>query len=1016
MKHLFSWVLRYNRIAIVFYVLFLCVGLESFRSVGRQEYPPFTIRNAVILTYYPGRSALDVESQITDPLEETLQNIPEITEVKSNSKEGVSIITIELKETLFDLQPIWQDVRNKVAEVSLPQGASQPFVNDSFGDIYPYIYCLSAEGFSLKEINDTADIIRDQILRVDGVAKVEFHGQQRECIYVDFSESKLIANGLTPSQIGQSIRQHNAVSNSGTIKVGSHRLTLFTKGQYDSLKELGQTRITDQGLTLADIATIYRGSEIPIPTLAHLNGKRVLSIAISMKEGQNVSVVGEHIRKAVHSIQSHLPLGMAMEESFFQPKYVNESVRNFLINLGQSFSFVAVIMLFFAGWRIALIVAILVPSAILYSFSLMPALHIQLEMMSIAALIISLGLLVDNAVVVSEQILVRLSEGLSRKDACIKTVRNLLFPLLVASATTVAAFSPIAIAPGAVSEFTYSLFAIVTATLLSSWVLSITIIPLFCYYFLKPLKRETLIGRMLQKIYTPYEKLLRLAIAGKGWSVALIFAAIIPALWAMQKVPNIFFPPNERAQCLVEMSLPLGSDITTMEERVSRFETWLREHKKEDVVSVSSWIGEGGPRWYLSLAIEFSNPNYAQLTILTKKGDPAFMRQFLKELHDYAAKAFPDVRFASQTLEAGPPVGYPIQIALHGEDIDTLYLLRNKIVKSIEDFKFLYALHDDWDAWDKQLVIDENLAQVQRLGLTPYGIASDIQTRYQGVNVSEFRETQRSLPIIVRSGKAQNAHAEDLAQTPIYGGHGGWVPLGQLAHVGLEFMPGSIRRENSKRVMTIKARVDSSLYASQALAQIQKRINQLLDAQDWPHGYTVSYEGETKESAEAQGRIGGAMPYSLGILSVILMLQFNSFRRFFIIILTIPPMMIGIAIGLLSTGSSFGFMTLLGIIALMGIIVNNAILLIDETDTKLKEGLSVKEGVVAAAKSRLRPILITTLTTIIGLLPLGLAGGGMWSSMAYAMMFGLGFATVLTLVLCPVLYTLFFRKNPFKPS
>ena len=427
------------------------------------------------------------------------------------------------------------------------------------------------------------------------------------------------------------------------------------------------------------------------------------------------------------------------------------------------------------------------------------------------------------------------------------------------------------------------------------------------------------------------------------------------------------------------------------------------------VESVSAWIGDGGPRWYLSLSPEPPNPNYSFLSVLTKVDDPVAVSAMVDLVHEHAVEHFPDARITAKVLENGPPVGDPIQIRLYGKDMATLYGLRDQIVDAIDDVDGLFDLRDNWGAWIKQLSVEPDSVRSTRLGLRTSSISSALNLQFSGLEVTQFRDGEKSIPVLLRSQKDFREHPERLDDLPVFSAFGA-IPLSQVADLSVKFLPGSILREDTLRVMTIKGRVNGR-FSSEALAEIQPLIADLVASEEWPEGYRIEYGGEQEESAKAQGGIASAMPISLSILMLILIAQFNSVRRLGIILMTIPPMLIGVVPGLIVTGSSFGFMTLLGLIALLGIIVNNAILLIDETDSQINGGESLTEGIVKAAKSRLRPIVMTTITTIIGLLPLALGGGGMWSSMAYAMMFGLGFATLLTLVLCPVLYSLFFREG-----
>ena len=1005
--------LKNTRTALVLYGALLLLGLNTFLTIGRLEYPEFTIRNAQVITSYPGRSSLQVEQQVSEPLEQAVRQMVEVKSVKSTSKNGVSIISIELHDNYFDLSPVWQRLRNKVNQVRLPDGTQSPiFFDDEYADIFPYIYAIKGDGFPERELLEYAEDLRDQILKLDGIARVEFHGEREERVYIEFSSNQLAAFGFTPEGITQQLKNQNAVTSSGNVRVGIDRINVATLGEFESLEELASLRFSTPDSTgsvmLKDFATVRRDYDEPPSELAHLNGERVITVAVSMMKGGVVTEIGDKIDQRVNEFQQTLPIGLQIERVFFQPEYVSQSISSFLVNLGQAFFFVVLVMLLFAGVRIALVVGVLVPSAVALCFAAMPSAGVQLEMMSIAALIIALGLLVDNAVVVSEQILVRIGNGESRYDACVGAVDNLKIPLLAASATTIAAFSPVALAPGGGSEFTYSLFAVVSITLLASWLLSLTIIPLFCFHVLKPLKKETFIGRGLQKFSKPYKRWLKTALRLKWTVPVIIFGMTVLAGWGFKFIPNIFFPPNERGQFIADFQLPMGRDILETEQEVKKFQQWLLKEHGDELRNVSAWIGNGGPRWYLSLAPEKANPNYAFLNILTNSGQPEDVKRLMEAVSEHARDAFPDARITVKSLETGPPVGAPIQIRLYGEDMDTLYSLRDTIQLEIEKVSGVYDVRDDWGIWTKQLTVDPDPVILSRIGLSTKVVASALNTQYRGITATTYREGDKSIPVVVRSKEDFREQPDRMKDLPIYGVEGNAIPLSQVADIRIEFMPGSILREDTLRVMTVKAEVRGR-YSSEALNDIKPILQPVID--EFPDGYYLEYGGEQEESTKSQENLGGVMPISFSVLALILIAQFNSIRRFLIIMLTIPPMLVGITPGLLITGSTFGFMTLLGIIALLGIIVNNAILLIDEVDTQRAKGLGLHDAIIEAALSRLRPIIMTTVTTIIGLMPLAISGGGMWRSMANAMMFGLGFGTVLTLVLCPVLLSLFFRDQ-----
>jgi len=1003
-----------NRTTLVLYTILMLMGISSYFNIGRLEYPEITIRSAQIVTQYPGRSSIEVEQEVTNAIEQAIRQMPEVDEIKSTSKPGVSIISVGIKDTYVDLEPIWQDMRNIVLETPMPSGAQQPKVNDSFGDVFPYVFALKGDGFTDAELFDYAEDIRDALLTTDGVGKVALHGAQQERIYLEFTASELAAQGLTPQDLMQALSGQNSIASSGNVQSGIERLNLVTLGEFESVEQLAEYRIAVPGesvtVRLSDLVDVKRSYINPASSWSHFNGERVLCIAVSMVAGEAVTTVGDNVLACLDEVTGNLPVGLELESMFYQPQYVDKSISDFIVNLGQAFFFVILVMYLFAGFRLALIVGILVPSTVLMAFAFMPSVGVELEMMSIAALIIALGLLVDNAVVVSEQVLVRLNAGEDRMTAVVDAGKNLLIPLLAASFTTIAAFSPIALAGGGSSEFTFSLFAVVSIALISSWLLSLTIIPMACFYFLKPMKKDTFIGRQLSRCYDPYERLLRFTIKLRWFYPILILVLTGLAGASFKLVPSIFFPPNERGQFVIDFELPLGTDITETERQVTELETWLLKENSETVKSISSWIGNGGPRWYLALSPEAANPNYSLLSVITYAEDPAELTILREQVSAYAETAFPDARVTPKALESGPAVGDPIQLRLYGKETEALYALRDRIIKSIGPVNGLYGLRDDWGAWIKQVEVDPDPVRSARLGLNTDAIAESLSLQFSGLQATVYREDDKTIPVVLRARDDFREEPQRLLDIPIYSSRIGFVPLGQVADVAVVFQPGSILRENTERTMTVKGLV-SGRYASEVLAEIEPLLDELTNAQDWPAGYRIEIGGESEESGESQKNLAAVMPISMALLSLILIVQFNSMRRFAIIMVTIPPMLIGVVPGLLITGSTFGFMTLLGMIALLGIIVNNAILLIDEINIKIGESLPLTDAIVVACRSRLRPILLTTCTTVIGLLPLAISGGGMWSSMAFAMMFGLSFATALTLLLCPVLFYLLFRKT-----
>ncbi|MEM1442544.1 MAG: efflux RND transporter permease subunit, partial [Verrucomicrobiota bacterium] len=538
--------LNNTRTAVVLYLILILAGITSFLSIGRREYPEFTIRTAKVFAAYPGRTAVQVEQEVTEVLEQKIRELPEVDEILSTSESGLSILSVEMADDYSgaELENLWTDMRDKIDEAELPQGAMIVGVNDDFGDTYPYIYGVRGDGYTAKELFDVAEDLRDLVLNLDGVGKVSIHGDLEERVYLEYSTSKFAAYGFTTGFVQEKLRDQNVAISSGEADFGNHRLKINTLGEFKSIEELSNYQISSTGdavsVRIGDIFEITRDYEDPPETLSHFNGERVVCVAVSMKDGEVVSKVGSTLENEIFRFQQTQPVGLEIERMFYQPIYVDASVANFFVNLGQAFFFVILVMLLFSGWRLAVIVGLLVPSVCLFCFALMPTFGVELEMMSIAALIIALGILVDNAVVVCEQILNRLNEGQNRKDAVINSIKGLMIPLLAGSGTTIAAFAVIATAEGSAAEFTFSLFAVVSLSLIGSWLLSMTIIALFCFYFLKPLKKDTFVGRMLEKVYAPYERLLRFTIR-LGWVYPVLIVLLTGAAGAgFGTVPSVF--------------------------------------------------------------------------------------------------------------------------------------------------------------------------------------------------------------------------------------------------------------------------------------------------------------------------------------------------------------------------------------------------------------------------------------------------------------------------------------------
>lgn len=1008
--NLAGWCIKNNRTSFTFFALIAVLGVMAYRTVPRLEDPEFIIRTAMVVTYFPGAAPDKVEELITDKLESRIQEMPEVILLESQSMTGISMLAVEVDAKYKDMAPIWQKLRNKVADVRavLPEGTQGPYIDDEFGDVFPVMVAVLGDGYTYRELKTVADDLRSDLLEDPQVAKVNIFGAQEERIYVEFSNARLAKAGVSPQQLMAVLSSQNILKPGGSARVGPERVIIEATGAFNSPDDIRRVSIRipgqDDAIYLQDIAEVRRGVVDPAASLTRFNGQACLILAVSMVADGKVTDMAPAVVRRVEAFQRTQPWGIELLPFFSQEKYVTRSINDFMVNLLEAFAFVVVVMFIFAGLRSGFITGILVPMAMLMCFGFMPVLDISLHQVSIAALIISLGMLVDNGVVTNENILVRLARGEDRLAAVQNSVRELWMPLLTSSLTTICAFLPIAIAKSDVAEYCLSLFQVIAVTLLSSWFLSLTLIPMLCYYFLKPKKT---IQKFDNTLYRAYRGILVWSLQHRTVFCGAVIGLFAAALWGFSYVPQLFFPPNEREMLLVDFWQPYGTDIATTSERLVRLEDFLLEQTNE-VESVAAFIGSGGPRWYLALNVEQDNPNYANVVLTLKSFEQ--VAGFEERLNRFLAAEFPDCRYTVKRLESGPPVGAPVKIYISGKNVDVIYTLRDRIREAMSAVPGVANLRDDWGEWTKKLRVDVNQMKAKQAGFTSEDVATSLQTQISGMPVTEYREGKDLIPVVIRSDRAYREDLGKVESMTVYSyGSGVNIPLLQIASTELEWQPSNIRRRNRVRTLTVLSDVGGGRFASEVLADVMPAVERLQQEPDWPAGYTVEFGGEDAESAEAQNSIMAGVPMAMGLLALILIGQFNSLRRPVIIALTIPPMLVGIVAGLLLTQAPFGFMAFLGMISLMGIIVNNAIMMIDRVEIEKGRGQTAADALVVGAQRRLRPIVATATTTVIGLVPLSLQGGEMWRPMANTIMFGLAFATLLTLLLCPVLYSIFFR-------
>ncbi len=1017
-----------TRTTMVFYLVVAGFGYISYLGMSRAEDPGFIIRAAQVTTVFPGASPERVEMLVTDKLEKAIQEMPEVDFIVSESKTGLSVIVVNVLESLTDMRPIWDDLRRKVerAAPDLPADVIGPTVNDEFGDVFGTIVTLSADEneFEYAYLKDIADDVRDELLLIHEVAKVEIFGAQDERIFVEYNNARLSEIGIAPVQLAQILASRNITAPGGDVITDSERIVLEPSGNFESLEDLRNTVVNLPGsrdvILLQDVAQIYRGYIDPPESMTRASGARSLALAISLREGGNILALGEAVRAKVEELQGIYPIGIEFDFLQFQAQEVQRLVDDFIGNLLQAVGIVTLVMLLFLGLRTGFVVASLIPMAILMALMIMGIGGTGLDQISIAALIMALGMLVDNAIVMSESIMTQMAEGKPRVEAAVDSARELRIPLLTSSLTTCAAFLPIYLAEAAVGEYTAALFVVITITLLSSWLIALTLIPLLCVLFVRVKVRAPVedaedaddASAYDTRFYRLYRAALLAGLKHRFVALAGVVVTFMAAMNLFGLVPQIFFPPNERATLTGELLLPTGTPFRATEALVREFDRFIAENLAADgeggegIVNWGVFIGQGAPRFILPFTPENPRPEYAGMILNTTSR--AEVDRVIPQLEAFARENFPDLKAVFIPLQLGPPAWPPVEVRISGTDADTIFAIVDDVKEQLRRTPGTKNIDDDWGARTKKLLVEVNQPRALRAGVSSQDIAVSLQSFLTGFDTTEFREGDKIIPVTLRSVDTQRNDVNRIESLNVYSqGTGQSVPLAQVADVHVEWQPALIHRRDRLKTVT----VESALQPGYTAADINAAITPWLEEaqQGWPRGYSWSLGGAEAESEKGNQAIGAKLPIAAMIILMLLVAQFNSIRRPLIILMTIPLALIGVVIGLLVFDLYFGFMTLLGVISLAGIVINNAIVLLDRINIEINdEGRTPARAVVEAAQRRLRPILLTTTTTIGGLLPLYLGGGAMWEPMAMTIMAGLLFATVLTLGVVPILYSVMF--------
>lgn len=1015
MEKITQFALKNTRLTILFIIALVILGTVTFLNMPSSEDPKITIRSAQVQVYYPGMSISLMEDLIAKPLEKKIKEIPELDKIKTTVKNGVVLLQVNIKDRYFDMEPIWQDLRNKMndAKTSLPSGTIGPIVNDDYGNVAAATIALYGDGFAMNEIRDLAYDLQDKIGALASVSKVELFGVQDEKIYAYFNASKMAFYGISKATIIKAIKQQNIILPGGSVVAGDKRMEIEPSGNFKSLEEIKNVQIKTSDnkkvVYLRDLLDLKREYANPPTNPVFYNNNQTVVISVSMAPKLNIDDFDKELSAKIKEIKKDLPSGMNLDLATYQPPLVKKSVSEAVDNLWQTIAVVLAVVIIFLGVRTGLIVGSIVPLTILMSLIIMQLWGVELHRMSIAAIIIALGLLVDNGIVIAEDIQGRIDSGTPKKDAALQAASSLGFPLLTSSLTTMLAFLPLMLAENVLGEFLKALSQVMIATLFASWFLALFITPVLCYWFLKENKSTAKTENLNEgKSYDFYRKFLQFILNHKAAFIILMVVLLIISMKAMSGVTKQMMPYSDRNQILVYLDLPAGSDINHTIATSQKLTSWLSDKKiNPEIDSNVAYVGFGGPRFFLALSPPDPGNNVAFIVVNTKNHDA--VRPTIKSINQFILDEMPEVNGRVKQMWLGSKEIGIVEYRIKGYDTKELYNQAHKLEIALKNIKGTVAVMNDWQNPISRIQVNIDQSRASRSSITNETIANELGTYYDGAKIDDYREGDKIIPIVMR-GSENRDHLSDLSTISLLSDSGKQVPLMQVASFNSKVEPGRLVREDQIRTITVSAK-HSWLQATDLHNKLLPTINSL----NLPEGYSIEFGGEIESSGKANKALFAKMPLALFGIALLLVWQFNSIRRPAIILLTIPLVLIGAAIGLIAMNAFMSFTAMLGLFSLAGIIVNNGIVLIDRIDLERQNENDVQKAVITACLARMRPIVMTTLTTILGLIPMLLFGGDLWYPMAVVIIFGLTVGSVLTLGFVPVLYVLFFDTK-LKPK
>lgn len=1012
--NLSAWALRHRSLIGFLMVLLLAAGAMSYMQLGRAEDPDFTFKVMIVRTNWPGATAREVEQQVTDKIEKKLQETPYLDNVRSYSKAAESTIFVALRDSTPPkaVAGVWYEVRKKVGDIrhTLPAGVQGPFFNDEFGDTFGTIYAFTADGFTHRELKDYVEDVREELLRIKDVGKADLLGVQPERIFIEFSNKKLANLGVSPQQVIDVIQAQNAQTASGVVQTSSDRIATRVSGDIESGRKLSELSIQANGrlIRLGDIADIKRDyADPPSPRLRY-NGQESIGLAISMAKGGNMIELGKQLEATMKRLKADMPVGIEVLQVADQPTVVQRSISEFMKVLLEAVVIVLGVSFLSLGLRSGMVVMLCIPLVLAITFVCMQIFGIDFHRISLGALIISLGLLVDDAIIAVEMMQVKMEQGFDRFRAASFAYTSTAFPMLTGTLITAAGFVPVGFAKSSAGEYTFSIFAVVTISLLVSWVVAVIFTPFIGYTILPTPKAGHGHGEDVyhRGVYRYVRPVVDWCVRRRWIVIASTVVIFLLSVGGFGLVQQQFFPSSNRPELMVDLRLPQGASIQATEQEALKLEALLKDDA--DIVSYTTYVGAGAPRFYLPLDIQLPNDNFAQVVVLTR-GDAERER-----VRDRLVKAFQDdfvlLRGRVNRLENGPPVGFPVQFRVSGPDPMEVRRIAFQVADVMRANPNTRDVNLDWNELSKVVKLDVDQAKARLLGISSQDLATTLNSIVSGLTVTQYREGRELIDVVARAEASERLSLNGIKDLNVAGAESTRaVPLGQVAEVSYELEEGIIWRRDRQPVITVRADIIDGIQAPVVSMQIQPKLDEL--RRQLPPNYRVVLGGAIEESAKANASIGAVVPVMIMIMVTLLMVQLQSVSRMLLVLLTAPLGLIGVTVGLLVFNVPFGFVAMLGAIALAGMIMRNSVILVDQIEQDIAGGEAAWDAIVNATLRRFRPIILTALAAILGMIPLSTSN--FWGPMAYTIIGGLLVATLLTVLFLPALYAAWFRvKRP----